>query len=410
MTAEIISVGTELLLGQTLDTHSATMGKILADCGVVCQRRATVGDNLDRIVSVLKEAIGRADVVVMIGGLGPTMDDLTRDAIALALGDELIREPAMEQELRDMVARRGFKFYESFLRQADRPASAQFIENDFGSAPGLIAEKDGKRVIALPGPSGEFGPMANGAVRAYLAALTGEVIHSVVVRVAGMGEKVVEEAVKDLMSGENPTVAPYAHLGEVHLRVTARARTKEEATTLIEPVLAQISAILGDNVFATDATSLEEALTHFLISRGETVAVAESMTGGELAARLSSTPGSSACFLGGVTVYSAGAKSSLLDIDSGLIQRVGAVSSEVATELAVSVRARLNATYGIGIVGNAGPTVDSGGKPIGYFGVAIATADGVEFKEWTSSATRADIRRRATQLALTWLRDLAIAR
>src|SRR5687768_5455438 len=185
MTAEIVSVGTELLLGQIVDTHAATMAKVLADCGLVCQRRTTVGDNFDRIVGVLRESLHRSDVVVTIGGLGPTMDDLTRDAIAAVLGDVLSPVPEMEEELRQFFERRGIRWTESILRQAEKPGCGRFIPNPNGTAPGLIAEKGGKRVIALPGPKGEFDPMAQGPVREYLASLTGEVIHSVIVRVVG---------------------------------------------------------------------------------------------------------------------------------------------------------------------------------------------------------------------------------
>jgi nicotinamide-nucleotide amidase len=405
MTAEVVSVGTELLLGQTVDTHAATMGKILAECGVACYRRTTVGDNFDRLCAVFRESLERADVVIAIGGLGPTMDDLTRDAIAHVLEDEMERVPEVETQLRELFSKRNLRWTDTILRQADKPKCGRLLDNPNGTAPGLICEKGGKTIIALPGPRGEFNPMANGPVREFLAAKTGAVIRSVILRVVGMGESHVEDLVRPLMERETPTVAPYAHTGEVHLRVTAKAPTAEEADRILQPTLDELRAILGKNIFAYDATTLEEALVQALAARGATVAVAESMTGGELAARLSTAPGSSAIFRGGVTCYTAAAKSALLGVSPQLLAQHGPVSAEAAQAMASSVRDTLGATFGLSITGNAGPTSDEGGKPVGLVYIALATAEGVEVREQTYRGLRAEIRRRATQTALTWLRD-----
>ena len=390
MTAEIVSVGTELLMGQIVDTHAATMGKILAETGITCQRRSTVGDNFDRICSVLTEALSRADIVVTIGGLGPTMDDLTRDAIARALGDELERIPKIEEELRELFTRRKLRWAESILRQADKPACARIIPNANGTAPGLICQKNGKTVIALPGPKGEFDPMAFGAVKEFLAELSGEVIHSVLLRVVNMGESHVEDLIKHLMEAESPTVAPYAQPGEVHLRVTAKAKTKEEAAAIIAPTVEEIRSILGSNVFAIDATSLEEALQALMFEKGATVSVAESMTGGELAARLSSAPGSSRVFSGGLIVYSMDAKAKLAGIAPEQLQLEGPVSSSVAGVLALSIQLALGTTFAIAVAGNAGPTADTGDKPVGLVYIALAGPNGVEVREQTYRAQRAE--------------------
>jgi nicotinamide-nucleotide amidase len=409
MTAEILSVGTELLLGQIVDTHAATMGKILADCGITCQRRGTVGDNFDRIVGMLKESLARVDVVVTIGGLGPTLDDLTRDAIARALDDELEVVPEIGVELRELFQRRNLRWSDTILRQAEKPRCAQIIPNDHGTAPGLICQRGGKTVVALPGPKGEFEPMAHGRVREFLSQLSGEVIHSVLLRIVNMGESHVEEMVKHLMDSACPTVAPYAQLGEVHLRVTAKAKTREEAQVLIDPVVEEIRAIFGDNVLPFQSDSLEDSLLEVMRLKSLTVAVAESMTGGELGARLSVAPGSSQVFAGGVIVYTLEAKKRLLSLDPEELASKGPVSSEVCGSLASRVRDLLGTTFGVAIVGNAGPTSDVGDRPVGLVYVAVAGPKGVVVREQTYRATRADTRRRATQLAMTWLRDEALA-
>ncbi len=406
MNAEILSVGTELLLGQILDTHAVTMAKLLASCGISCNRRATVGDNLDRIVETLQEMLARADVVVTIGGLGPTVDDLTRDAIALALGDSLVEEPEVERRLRAFYALRKLPWIETVARQALRPESAVLIDNPNGTAPGLLCQKNGKVVIALPGPRGEFDPMAEGPVRQFLSRLDGEnVIHSRVLRICGMGESEVESKVVDLMAGENPSLAPYAHTGEVHLRITARASSEAEADGLIDPVEAQIRSILGSRVFGVDGTTLEQATIELAIARHVTLAVAESMTGGGLGERLSSVPGSSSAFLGGVICYGRTVKVNLLGVAEATLDKFGPVSSEVAIALAKGARTRVGSDYAVGITGNAGPTSDVDNKPVGLVFVAVAGPAGTTVEEAKFRGTREDIRRRATQLALLRLRD-----
>jgi nicotinamide-nucleotide amidase len=406
MTAEIVSVGTELLLGQIVDTHAAHMARILADCGIGCTRRATVGDNMDRLVSMLKDALERADLVVTIGGLGPTVDDLTRDGIASALGDELEDVPEVAERLREFFASRGIRMSESTLRQAQKPTSATLIDNSNGTAPGLICQKDGKVVIALPGPKGEFDPMATGPVRSFLEHLQGgQVIHSRVLKVAGMGESHVEEAIRHLMDAENPTVAPYAQPAEVHLRVTARAETREAADLLIDPVVDQIRAILGNHLYGFNETTLESATIRLLIERGETVAVAESMSGGSLAARLTSVPGSSKAFVGGTGVYTIGAKTTLLGISPELLEEHGPVSEATALAMADAVRRRLGTTYGVSITGNAGPTADIDDKPIGLTYIGLSGPMGTIVDHAKYRGLREDIQRRSTQTALNLLRN-----
>jgi nicotinamide-nucleotide amidase len=408
--AEIVSVGTELLLGQIVDTHAPTMGKILANCGIGCQRRVTLGDNLDRLTAALKESLSRSDVVVTIGGLGPTQDDLTRDAIAAAFDETLVHVPEVEEELRRFFALRGIEYAANNSRQAYRPASAVLIDNPNGTAPGLHVSKNGKTVLALPGPAGEFNPMAYGPVKAILEALNpGSIIHSRTLRVIRMGESLVEDRIKHLLANENPTIAPYAHTGEVHLRLTARAGTVAEADALIDPVEHQLREILGDHVFSVDDVSLEEVVIELLKQKGATLAVAESMSGGRLASRLTAIPGASEVFLGGVISYTEGVKHKLLHVPQSTLDEAGPVSAEVAASMAEGVRNSLGSTYGVAITGNAGPTADRGNKPVGLGYVAVAGPQETITEETKWRGIRTDIQSRSTQVALLALRDALLS-
>lgn len=406
MNAEIVSVGTELLLGQIVDTHAATMARILAECGISCRHRATVGDNLDRVVETLRQALERSDVVVTIGGLGPTADDLTRDAIAIALGDTLELVPEVEAKLKQFFANRGAAWVESNSKQAMKPTCAELIPNPNGTAPGLVCRKSGKTVFALPGPRGEFDPMAYDQVKPMLETLGGGmVIHSRVLRVIGVGESLVEEKIKHLMDSENPTIAPYAQPMEMHLRLTAKAATVTEAESLIDPAEAAVREILGDAVYGTNLTTLEGALIGLLAEKGETISCAESMTGGGLAARLTMVPGSSSVFVGGVVTYTPAAKRELLGSSE---EFSNPVSLEVARFMAESIRTQLGTTYGVSITGNAGPTSDVGGQPVGLVFIGIASASGTHVEECKFRGIREDIRKRAEQTALRLVREAVI--
>ena len=405
MQAEIVSVGTELLLGQIIDTHAPRMAKILAECGIGCTRRATVGDNRERMRQTFEEALQRADILITIGGLGPTLDDLTRDMIAEALGDEMLHDDGYEQQLRDWFERRSIRWTESIARQADRPASATFIDNRNGTAPGLHCVKNGKVVLALPGPKGEFDPMADGAVRRILEAMGQGVIFSRTLRIVGMGESHVEDLVRDLMDSENPTVAPYAHTGEVHLRITAKVQSREEGIAALDPLEAEIRQRIGSNVFGTDDESLETVIIRRLSERGEKIGLAESMTGGGLASRLTAVPGASQAVVGSFVAYTVRAKETMIGISPEFVVEHGVVSGAVAEAMATGARKRLGATYAIGITGNAGPTVEPGGQPVGKVFVSLATPQGVHTEELQLRGVRGDIQRRTEQVALGMLRD-----
>jgi nicotinamide-nucleotide amidase len=404
--AEVVSVGTELLLGQIVDTNAAYIARVLSELGISLYRRTTVGDNMERLLAALHAAIEESDIVITIGGLGPTMDDITRDGLALAFGDTLVRDEQIAARLDAFFRSRGLPVLESNLRQAMTPTNGRAIDNPNGTAPGLLFEKNGKIGVALPGPPNEFIPMVDNEVTPYLRRKTGSVgtIRSRVLRVAGVGESAVEDRVKDLMQDSNPTVAPYAKVGEVHLRVTAKADTAEQAEALIAERSALVRARLGDAVYGEDDAPLEQAVVALLAARGQTVSTAESCTGGLVAQRITDVAGSSAVFLGGVVAYSNAVKTALAYVPEEMLARVGAVSPEVGRALAEGARRRFATDFGIGITGVAGPGGGSPEKPVGLVYIAVAYAGGCDLEKANFIGSRQIVRHRASQTALNMLR------
>lgn len=410
MRAEVVSVGTELLLGQIVDTNAAYLARTLSDLGITLYRRSTVGDNWDRLQAALRQALQDADVVLTIGGLGPTMDDITRDGLAAAFGDTLQLDQGIADRLRAFFAQRNAPFTESNLRQAMVPTHGRALDNPNGTAPGLLFEKGGKIGIALPGPPNEFIPLVDNHVAPYLRAKTGNVgtIRSLVLRIVGVGESLVEEKVKDLMQDANPTVAPYAKVGEVHLRVTAKADTAAGAERLIAERAQQVRARLGDALYGENDDPLEKAVVELLKRRRQTISTAESCTGGLVAQRITDVAGSSAVFMGGVVAYSNAAKTDLVAVPADLIARVGAVSPEVGQALAEGARDRFGTTYGIGITGIAGPDGGTPDKPVGLVYIALAYSGGCEVERNLYIGARSIVRHRASQTALNMLRLRAL--
>lgn len=407
MNAEIVSVGTEILLGQIVDTNAAVLGDLFAELGISHTHRQTVGDNLDRLVGALKLALSRSDVVVTIGGLGPTLDDLTRQGIAAALEDEMVLDEGVASGLRELFKSRRLPWTEAQDRQAMRPTCATPIDNPNGTAPGLICRAGNKVVIAMPGPKFEFIPMAHGPVRQALmaAGAGGQVIHSRTVRIAGMGESMVErELGPEIMNSEQPTVAPYAKTAEVHLRVTARAATVAEADTLIDPMVARIREKLGPVVYGFNETTLEAAVIARLVERGETIATAESCTGGLLGGRLTSVAGASSALVGGFVAYTAEQKMAMLGVPEDVIAEHTVYSEECAAAMATGARAKLGTTWALSTTGIAGPDGGTEDKPVGLVYVGLAGTEGVSVTELRSRGDRETIRFRATQAALVALR------
>ncbi len=408
MIAETISVGTELLLGQTVDTDAVFLAQMLSRLGITIHLRSTVGDNAGRMKDAIRLALSRADLVLTVGGLGPTMDDLTKEMVAEVLGDGFVEDTAHSQWLRDRYAKMGVsRPPESVVKQALVPRHGRGIPNPNGTALGALFDKDGKIAICLPGPPNELIPMCEQTVEPYLRERTaGErlVIQSRTLRVIGLGESLVEERVRDLMLADNPSVAPYAKTGEVHLRVTARAGSPSEADALIAPVEAQIRERLGDVIYGVDAETLEYAVVRLLESQGKTVAAAESCSGGLIAKRITDVPDASRVFGLSLVTYSNEAKTEFLGVPAGLIARVGAVSPEVARAMAAGARKAGRADLGVGVTGIAGPGGGSAEKPVGTVHIGLAWDGGAISEHHQFLGRRADIAARAAQAALALVR------
>lgn len=413
MVAEILSVGTELLLGQIVDSNAAYLGRTLAGLGIDLFYKSTVGDNEGRVIDTLRRAKDRADLIITSGGLGPTEDDLTKECIARVFDEELVmHEPSLEQ-LHRFFARRGVPMPERNAKQALIYRNGRTLENPNGTAPGALLEKDGKIVISLPGPPNEMIPMVENHVIPFLTErLQGQRQYLVtrVVRFIGIGESAVEERVQDLIRSTNPSLAPLAHTGEVHLRIGAKADSPEAAEALIQPMEAELRRRLGRFIYGVDKTTLEAAVIQLLKERGKAVACAESCTGGGLGARLTSIPGSSAAFLGGVISYSNDAKVRLLGVDPALLAQHGAVSAPVAEAMARGARERLGADLAVSITGVAGPDGGTPEKPVGLVYLGVATADRVYARENHFIGIREDVRRRSTQVALQLIREELLGR
>jgi nicotinamide-nucleotide amidase len=403
MRAEIVAVGTEVLLGDIVDSNSAELGRSLAKFGVFHFWRQTVGDNVERLESAIRLALSRSDIVFTIGGLGPTTDDLTRDGIVRALDDTLVFDESVEQDIRRKLARRKIEFLENQKRQCMRPSSAEPIDNPNGTAPGLLCRKDGKVLIAMPGPRREFEPMVAKSIEPFLASLGQGVIHAQVVRLVGVPESQVQEKIEDLMERENPTVAPYVKTGEVHVRIRAHAGSVEEADRLIAPVRSSIEVRLREFVLGSGEESAEETVLNLLRVRSETLAVAESCTGGGLGSRITSVSGSSDVFLGGVISYSNELKRSLLGVSAETLDKLGAVSEECAREMAAGVRKATGADWGVSVTGIAGPGGGTKDKPVGLVYIGLDGPHGSSVVRNEFIGDRDNVRERSIHAALAML-------
>jgi nicotinamide-nucleotide amidase len=406
---EIVGVGTELLLGQIVNTNAAWIGQRLADVGWDCLRHTCVGDNQARIAEVVREALGRADAVVVTGGLGPTQDDVTREALAEVAGVPLVRRPELEAWLRERFARMGIaRMAEMNLRQADVPEGARYIDNARGTAPGLIVEVGGKPVYAVPGVPREMEGMLEQVVLPDLAARAGEgrAIVSRVLRTAGVGESRLAERLTPLWEaagGGKVTLAYLASPGEVRVRLTAVGATREEALAEIAPLEAKVREELGEVVYGVDDETLEEVVGRLLRDRGRTLATAESLTGGLLGGRVTTVAGSSDYYLGGVVSYATEAKAALLDVDRDLLAAEGPVSEPVAAAMAEGARRAFGADLGLATTGVAGPT-EQDGRPVGTLCLAVADAAGTATSTLRAPGDRAQVRAWAVTVALDLLR------
>jgi nicotinamide-nucleotide amidase len=405
---EIVGVGTELLLGQIVNTNAAWIGQRLADVGWDCLRHTVVGDNEARITEVLREALGRADGVIVTGGLGPTQDDVTREAVAALAGVPLVRRPELESWLRERFAAMGARMAEMNLRQADVPEGARYIDNPRGSAPGLIVEVGGKPVYAVPGVPREMEGMLERVVLPDLAARAGEgrAIVSRVLRTAGVGESRLAERLTPLWEaagGGRVTLAYLASAGEVRVRLTAVGATRQEALAEIAPVEAKVREELGEIVYGVDDETLEALVGRLLGERHQTLATAESLTGGLLGGRVTTVAGSSGYYLGGVVAYATEAKAALLGVDRELLATDGPVSEPAAAAMAAGARRAFGADLGLATTGVAGPT-EQDGRPVGTLCLGVADAAGTATATMRAPGDRGQVRAWAATVALDLLR------
>ena len=402
---EIISVGTELLLGHVTNTDARDISELLSKIGVNVRWHTVVGDNPDRLRESVEIAKGRADVIVTTGGLGPTCDDLTKKVLAEAFGLALVRDQAEYDGLYDYI-QLGRLVTPNNFAQADLPEGCTVFHNNWGTAPGCAFEAEGKIVIMMPGPPNECVPMFKACAIPYLQKLSDELIVSHSLRIFGMGESTVDQIFRDEMNAmTNPSMAPYAKECDCLLQVTAKAKSEAEAEAMIRPVMAHVRERLGDVVYGEDVETLEEAVMELLKRRPATFAAAESCTGGDIARRFTELPGASAFFLGGVVSYTNGVKAGVLGIDPALIEEKGAVSFEVAKAMAERVRAITGAELGLGVTGLAGPDGD-GVHEVGTVFVSMADAERTWVRELHLGAfrTRSFIRRMAGNHAFDMLR------
>ena len=405
MRAEIVGVGTELLLGQIANTNAQWISERLAEIGVDVLFHDVVGDNHERIVQVLGAAARRSDAVIVTGGLGPTQDDITREAVADVAGVRLQRRPDVEAWLRRRFAAMGREMPESNLRQADVPEGAEVITNERGSAPGLIVRAVGATIFGLPGVPAEMRQMMRAAVLPRLAGEAGPSgIASRQIRVVGMAESRIAELLDDLFHGStNPTVAYLAGGGEVRVRLTAKAESLGEAEDLIRPVAERVARRLGDVVYSTGDEELEQVIGRELKAARTTVACAESLTGGGVAKRLTAAPGASAYFRGSAVVYTAEAKERVLGVPHDTIEREGVVSEATARAMAVGARQVFDADVALSLTGSAGPEPHDGAPP-GLVWIALESDDVSHARELRATGDRVTVLRWSEQAALDLMR------
>jgi nicotinamide-nucleotide amidase len=408
MKAELICIGTELLLGQTADTNATYLARELAELGIDLYHKVTVGDNRQRVIASLQTAWARADLLVLSGGLGPTQDDLTREAVAGLLGETLEFQVAAWREIEAFFQKLQRPAVASNHRQAMFPPSGRPIHNSMGTAPGLLVEKDGHRLVALPGVPRELTAMWEQTIRPYLkgclAQEPGAVLTSKTIRVVGIGESLMEEKVIDLIQNQtNPTIAPYAGQGEACLRLTAKSGSAAENFQLLDTLRATIEARLAPYIYGYDNDNLETVIGRLLQDKGWRLAIAESCTGGLMAHRITNVPGSSAYYLGGINSYSNQFKMELLGVPEAILAAYGAVSSETAQAMAEGVRRISGVEVGLAATGIAGPGGAVSDKPVGLVYLAVALPGVTQVESRVFPYDRIGNKEAAAQMGLTML-------
>ena len=380
--AEILCVGTELLLGDIINTNASYISKRLAALGIPVYRQSVVGDNPERMRQAIAESFSRSDCLILSGGLGPTCDDITKEMVAEHFGLELVLNREALDRMMEYFSSTGRNMTKNNEKQAMAPIGARVLQNNWGTAPGFVIEKDGKTAILLPGPPIELEPMWRERVEPYLFERSNSVIVSKNIYILGMGESAVEEKLRYMMEElENPTVAPYAGNGECRVRVSARAKDEATASEMCDRQIDEIKKTeVGEFIYGIDVDSMENALVMKLRERGMTLATAESCTGGLIAKRVTDLAGCSDVFLGGCVTYANEAKEKLIGVSHETLEKYGAVSEQTAREMARGVRLALGADVGVATTGIAGPGGGTPEKPVGTVYVAVSTAEGERVK------------------------------
>lgn len=404
MNAELIAVGTEILLGDIVNTDAQVISRGLSELGINVYYQTVVGDNPARLERAIREAKDRADIIITTGGLGPTLDDLTKETLAKVFGKTMaLHEPSLAH-IQEFFQKIGREMTPNNEKQAWLPEGCTVFENKWGTAPGCGFEADGKHVLMLPGPPRECTPMWEQCAKPYLYPLAGGCIVSRNVRVMGLGESAMEARLHDLMASmTNPTIAPYAKVSECFARVTAMADTEAEAEQMLAPVVQQVVDLLGADVYGVDVDSLEQVVGDTLRQRGMTLAVAESCTGGLLSKRITDLPGASDYYKGGVCSYTNEVKINLLGVQPDTLAAYGAVSAQTAEQMAAGAARVFGTDIGVGITGVAGPDA-SEGKEVGLVYISVWFQGELITRETRNSLGRDRVRNQAASNALDIIR------
>lgn len=412
MITELISVGTEILLGNIVNTNSAYLSEKCAQLGLTVYYQTVVGDNEQRMRDTIRMAAERSDVVILTGGLGPTKDDLTKEVAAEVMGLPLVEDAHSRERLEEYM--KGYKsnnpqrrITENNYKQALVPEGALVLDNHNGTAPGLIIEKNQKIMILLPGPPNELKPMFEESVYPYLREKQPEIIYSQMIKICSIGESQVADEIADMIENQsNPTIAPYAKTGEVHLRITAKAESEKDCKKLIKPVVRELKNRFGKNIFATEESkSLEEAVVDMLKDQGLTLSLAESCTGGAVAARIVNVPGASEVFTGSYVTYSNRSKRRTLGVKKTTLKVEGAVSAKCAKEMAKGACLISGADLCLSVTGFAGPEGGSEETPVGTVFMGCHFNGKTIVREFHFMGNRNKIREQATAHALAFLRE-----
>lgn len=407
MKAEIIAVGTELLLGQIPNTNAQIISNALQEIGIDVYFHTCVGDNQERLLDILETGFKRSDIIILTGGLGPTKDDLTKETVAAYLNLPLIMDKSSLKNIKSYFAEKGKPITENNYKQALVPEGALAIENKIGTAPGILLNKNEKIIVLLPGPPREMEPMLKDAVIPYLSKMCSSTIFSRVMKFYGIGESALEEKLEDLISQQtNPTIAPLAKMGEVTIRLTAKAKNRMAAGKIIKPVEDEITKRVGKFLYGYDDDSVEEIVARLLSQFNKTIAVAESCTGGLMAHKLTNIPGISQFFERGIVSYSNCSKEELLKVNPDTIKKYGAVSEKTAKEMAQGIRISSGTDIGVSITGIAGPGGGTSEKPVGLVYIGYSDSNICYAEKHIFNGERTDIKERSVNSAFHLVRKM----